>query len=436
MSDNGGDCQGEDERFVVRCRGLPWSCTKDELVEFFAPVEIDPENIHMTTNREGRPSGEAYVQVNTKEDQEEAIKKHRKNMGKRYVEVFESKWSEMEWVVKRNSGNGGPMPGFGGMGGGPTGTDGGENVVRLRGLPFEASKGDIIKFFEGLDITNNGILLTTNYQGRATGEAFVQFANRDHVEEALKKNKESIGHRYIEVFLSSMAEAFRNQGPGGPPGGPGPMGGPSGRGYGMMGPRGGMGGRPGPYDRMGGPMGGGMGRGFGPNGPGSRGSRSFKSFGGGGNYGGDFGGRGGGWGGPGGPGGPNYVVRMRGLPFRVTENDIGEWFSSVADPVGIQIMYNNDGRPTGEAEVAFASAQDAKRSLSKDRQNMQHRYVELFYDGPDPDNDNSGGNGGYGGGNGGYGGPGGMMAGGGGGGGGGFGGGFGGGNNGDGFGGY
>ena len=53
---------------------------------------------------------------------------------------------------------------------------------------------------------------------------------------------------------------------------------------------------------------------------------------------------------------------------------------------------------------------------------MQHRYVELFYDGPDPDNDNSGGNGGYGGGNGGYGGPGGMMAGGGGGGGGGFGG--------------
>merc|ERR1719295_245467 len=212
-----------------------------------------------------------------------------------------------------------------------------------------------------------------------------------------------------------MAEAFRNQGPGGPggPGGPmggggGPMG--AGRGYGMMGPRGGMG-RPGPYDRMGGgPMGGPMGRGFGPGGPASRGSRSFKSFGGN-DYGGNFGG---GWGG--GPrGGPSgYIVRMRGLPFRVTENDIAEWFSSVADPVGIQIMYNNDGRPTGEAEVAFASAQDAKRSLSKDRQNMQHRYVELFYDGPDPDNDNSGGNGGYGGGNGGYGGPGGMMAGGGG----------------------
>ena len=35
------------------------------------------------------------------------------------------------------------------------------------------------------------------------------------------------------------------------------------------------------------------------------------------------------------------------------------------------LRYNNQGRPTGEAEVAFSSAQDAKRSLQKDRQNMQ-----------------------------------------------------------------
>ena len=94
-------------------------------------------------------------------------------------------------------------------------------------------------------------------------------------------------NRYIEVFQSSMSEAFRQQG-GGPQGGPpGPWGGPGGpmraggRGYGMMGPGGrggGMGmGRPGPYDRMGGGGGGGpgplMGRGFGAGGPAGRGGR-------------------------------------------------------------------------------------------------------------------------------------------------------------------
>ena len=54
--------------------------------------------------------------------------------------------------------------------------------------------------------------------------------------------------------------------------------------------------------------------------------------------GGDFGGRGG-WGGGGGGGNNGFIVRMRGLPFRVTENEIAEWFSSVADPVGINIQW-------------------------------------------------------------------------------------------------
>ena len=39
-----------------------------------------------------------------------------------------------------------------------------------------------------------------------------------------------------------------------------------------------------------------------------------------------------------------FSVHMRGLPFRVTENEIAEWFSSVADPVDVFIHYNNDGR--------------------------------------------------------------------------------------------
>ena len=71
-------------------------------------------------------------------------------------------------------------------------------------------------------------------------------------------------------------------------------------------------------------------------------------------------------------------IKMRGLPFRVTEQEIAEWFSSVADPVDIYIKYNSEGRPSGEAEVTFGSDSDAKRAMQKDKQNMQHRYIELF----------------------------------------------------------
>lgn len=191
-----------------------------------------------------------------------------------------------------------------------------------------------------------------------------------------------------------MLEAQRAQyGPGSGPGFS--RGGRGGRDYG--GGYGMRGGRPGPYDRMGGGGGPPLGRGYGAHGPGMRGGRNMKSFGGndggyGGGYGGgrggfgDYGDNGGGYGmgfgggnggmrgggmgmssqssfGGGGGGGPMggmrnapvHIVHMRGLPFRVTENDIAEWFSSVVDPMDISIIYNNQGRPTGEADVMFAT---------------------------------------------------------------------------------
>merc|ERR1712001_709402 len=117
----------------------------------------------------------------------------------------------MEWVVKR-SGKG--DEGF------AKGGDS-DSVVRLRGLPFDSTKADIEKFFEGMEITNNGILMTSDYQGRSSGEAYVQFAEKGDVDKALEKNKQSIGHRYIEVFRSSMMEAQRAQYGGGYGGGRG-----------------------------------------------------------------------------------------------------------------------------------------------------------------------------------------------------------------------
>ena len=51
--------------FVIRCRGLPWSTTKDEVVNFFDDCKFKDgeESVHLTLTREGRPSGEAYIEV-------------------------------------------------------------------------------------------------------------------------------------------------------------------------------------------------------------------------------------------------------------------------------------------------------------------------------------------------------------------------------------
>ena len=47
---------------------------------------VPGDSVHLTVTREGRPSGEAYIELDTEEDLEEALKKDRESMGKRYVE--------------------------------------------------------------------------------------------------------------------------------------------------------------------------------------------------------------------------------------------------------------------------------------------------------------------------------------------------------------
>ena len=44
------------------------------------------EGVHLTLSREGRPSGEAYIEVTTEEDVAAAEKKHNQHMGRRYIE--------------------------------------------------------------------------------------------------------------------------------------------------------------------------------------------------------------------------------------------------------------------------------------------------------------------------------------------------------------
>lgn len=89
-------------------------------------------------------------------------------------------------------------------------------VVRLRGLPFRASAKSIREFFERTFMfaflfalscitadaivapnDTTSILITTDYDGRSSGEAYVQLADPAQLDKALKKNLQHMEHRCV-----------------------------------------------------------------------------------------------------------------------------------------------------------------------------------------------------------------------------------------------
>ncbi|VDM95769.1 unnamed protein product [Thelazia callipaeda] len=383
-----------DTDFIMKCRGLPWSCTEDDLREFFGETAKSITEIKLTKDRDGRASGEGYVKFSSREDYDLALTKDKQYIGRRYVELQQIPSIDFDYDDSDRRSNGPPLD--------PNLPNRDACIVRLSGLPYGCTKEEIVRFFEPLEIAEKGIIMTYDrYSGKPKGEAFVAFINADSLSKALAKNKEYIQHRYVDIYPSSYAEMIRVL-----DGGPDPYSGGS-RGWERDRRPRGL-----PYDR---PVGG---RGF------SRtDSRTHRNvfgnllstgsvlgikcecergvaevwvnrYGGGGDgyddgYG---GGRSGG--GPmrrgwrdeppsGGHRGyssprrrytppPEYCIRMRGLPFRATERDIIDFFQPMR-PASIDVLYEyGTDRPSGEAIVEFRNHADFDAAMQRSR------YVELI----------------------------------------------------------
>ncbi|KAK3234828.1 hypothetical protein CYMTET_54935 [Cymbomonas tetramitiformis] len=87
-----------------------------------------------------------------------------------------------------------------------------EGVIKLRGLPFTASKQDIVLFFQGNGLQESGVKIIMGMDGRPTGEAYAVFEGAGvDIRGALAKDRQMLGNRYVELFLSSKDELDRRQ---------------------------------------------------------------------------------------------------------------------------------------------------------------------------------------------------------------------------------
>lgn len=195
-------------------------------------------------------------------------------------------------------------------------------VVRLRGVPFNCSDVDIFKFFAGLDIVD---VFLVNKDGRFSGDAFVVFAGHMQAELALRRDRQNMGRRYVEVFRCKKQEYYNaiaaevSEGA-----------------YGSTDHR--------------------------ASSPVARRKRSPDKD------------------------KMEYteILKLRGLPYSVKKPDIVKFFGDFhITEDKIQIACRPDGKVTGEAYVEFTSAEQARKAMCKDKMLIGSRYVELFPSAPD-----------------------------------------------------
>uniref|UniRef100_A0A1I7SYP1 RRM domain-containing protein n=1 Tax=Caenorhabditis tropicalis TaxID=1561998 RepID=A0A1I7SYP1_9PELO len=237
-----------EENYVVRLRGIPWSCKDEDIHKFFEGLEPPPAEIVIggTGGPKSRPSGEAFVRFSTQEAAEKAMEYNNRHMGTRYVEVFMSSMVEfnrakggggsagnyersgirplMSVDSGYSQGRGGGANNYGGGYGGydeyraPYGGqqdygygsydqgyagDYGRGIdeplrVYMRGLPYDAEQYAIEGFFAPLRC--HSIKLGVNESGRPSGDAIAEFDSVGDLQAALQRNNQRMGRRYVELF--------------------------------------------------------------------------------------------------------------------------------------------------------------------------------------------------------------------------------------------
>lgn len=59
---------------------------------------VGTQGVVLTRDAEGRPTGEAFLQVPSAEAQSQALQLNRARMGSRYIEIFVASWPDMQQV--------------------------------------------------------------------------------------------------------------------------------------------------------------------------------------------------------------------------------------------------------------------------------------------------------------------------------------------------
>lgn len=217
---------------VIRLQGLSISAGSQDIRKFFGGLRIPDGGVHIV----GGELEEAFIIFGSDEDARIAMTKSGDYIKGSPVKLLLSSKTEMQNILERSSMNllvdqrkipkenprhldMGELRGSRrSAGDNVIGTSSGrlahspmqnrgtsvfgkeERLLLLRGMPFAATEKDVRMFFAGLVVDE--VVLLQNSRGQNNGNGVVTFASKEDASNGLKRHKEYIGTRFVEVYTA------------------------------------------------------------------------------------------------------------------------------------------------------------------------------------------------------------------------------------------
>ena len=170
---------------------------KDDVADFLSRCDIvgGRSGIVINLDDRGRAAGDAYVELETKDDMESAIRMHKRELGSRYIEVFEANRLDVANAKRKQEKAAGASSDFDRRGRDRSRGSSMGYIVNLRGLPFKTTEREVADWLKEVADPIDVIILME--KGRPSGNAEAVFKTDKEARRVAEiMHRRDLGHRF------------------------------------------------------------------------------------------------------------------------------------------------------------------------------------------------------------------------------------------------